>query len=178
MNTEHLSEERLALYVDNGLAPEEKAQVEDHLRACPRCLRTVLSSRHLRDMENSGLLPIPDESFRLALRKRTRGTWRSILRILAGGSIITRPGAPPAGAMALATGMQWSEPEELVLGDAPGAPRVTWNANVLVVAFEKARPAVVKIETAGRSFEARVPEDGIVRIEGVLPGDLTMDIIG
>jgi anti-sigma factor RsiW len=62
MREHHYAAEHYSAYLDDELAPAEKARVEAHVRICPECTkvlaalrRTLAGLRELRDVEAPGV---------------------------------------------------------------------------------------------------------------------------
>lgn len=71
--TEHLwVEERLSAYVDNQLAPLERAQLERHLRDCARCQASLTSLRWAVALLKQAPAPAVPRQFTLPLPAQTR----------------------------------------------------------------------------------------------------------
>jgi anti-sigma factor RsiW len=64
--THRYLEDRILLYIDGDLPPEEQARCEEHLRTCPRCSERVKALRAAWDSD--ALLSAPGPTLRLRTR--------------------------------------------------------------------------------------------------------------
>lgn len=197
--TNHPDDEELALYVEQLLSSARKAKVEEHLKSCDTCYRSVVLGRELRDAEAAGILAEIDKGLIESFRKRVRKRWRALFKLLPSGQIQRlRLGGTPISRPE--TALYWSNANELasflakpvpswsnenkppsirplLLQDAPGSPELSSEGSVLRMRFSKQKPSIVKIHVSNRSYEQRIPDSGEVRFENIPCGNFEIEII-
>lgn len=180
--TNHPDDEDLALYVEQLLSSARKAEVEEHLKSCDTCYRSVVLGRELRDAEAAGILAEIDKGLIESFRKRVRKRWRALFKLLPSGQIQrVRLGGTPISRPA--TALYWSNVNKppsirpLLLQDAPGSPELSSEGSVLRMRFSKQKPSIVKIHVSNRSYEQRIPDSGEVKFENIPCGNFEIEII-